>query len=167
MPLTDNRIFTLVTDLAACLCAQINDEENGLAGVCFCGVVPGEAAPIDYASTCDDGVCGVAYVRMLSLYPSATVGMPNEQPGNCGVQTGVDIEVGIMRCFPMGEADELPTEADLMDATRLQIADAMALQRAVNCCPSLGSKDFILGPYVPAGPLGGVYGGTISLAAIV
>jgi hypothetical protein len=168
MPLTENRIWSMMTSLAACLCAQINDEANGLKGVCFCGVLPGEAVPMDYVDGCSDEVCGMAYVRMSALYPSTGVGMISEQPGNCNAGIGVDLEVGILRCITgMDDSGNLPTDAEMFEAVQSQIADALAMQRAIQCCEALPSKDFILSSYAPTGPMGGVYGGTYSLSVAV
>jgi hypothetical protein len=165
MPLTDNRIFGLLTDLAGCLCAQINDEANGLQGVCFCGVMPGEAVAMDYVDGCDDDTCGMAYVRLTTLYPSATIGQVDQRPGNCGLGLGIDIEVGILRCISgYDDSGTLPDEAEVLAKVQQQTADAFAMIRAINCCASLPSKEFIMGQYAPVGPMGGVVGGTITLS---
>jgi hypothetical protein len=169
MALLDNRVYRLLTELSACLCAQVSDEANGLSGVCFCGVIPGDAAVMDYADNCEGDVCGMAYVRLVSAYPAETPNVLVSTPGNCGKQLGLDIEMGLLRCFSAGldETAALPTEAEMLEAAQTQFGDMFALIRAVSCCDLLPDSEYVLGPYTPAGPMGGVYGGTITLAAVV
>lgn len=163
----NNRVTDILTDLASCLCGQINDPAWGLRGVCFCGVVPGDQAIAAYVDNCDDN-CGMAFVRLINAYPAATVGQAYTQPDNCGVGLGLDIEMGILRCFAEGmDPEALPTEEQMLTAASNQYDDLMALRRAVLCCTTMSPKEFILGAYTPAGPLGGVYGGTITLSAVL
>jgi hypothetical protein len=155
-PIADNRVFTALTDLATCLCATLVTE--GLPDVCFCGVVPGEAASAMYGGDCAKR-CGMAWVRLVSVSPTNTLGdqAPATQPGNCASGIGSTVEVGVLRCTPIGTAERPPSDADLLSAARLQIADMMAMRQAVACC--VGSRDWVLGTYTPAGPSGGLLGG--------
>jgi hypothetical protein len=68
-----------------------------------------------------------------------------------------------MRCVTVGTQDRPPTEAQLLEATRLQMADAMTMRRAIACCGD--SNDFILGDYSAQGPEGGMIVGiwTVSM----
>lgn len=166
--LTENRVFALLTELASCLCAQIDDPGNGLTGVCFCGIMPGDQVPFDYVGDCTETMCGMATVRLTQTYPAAAVGQPYIQPGNCGSQLGVDIQLGIWRCAPMPDANgELPSSGDMLSATQDQIADMFALIMAVQCCLSLSPLDYILGAYLPQGPMGGVVGGSVTLQTVI
>lgn len=156
-------LFQRMTDLATCLCAQI--EADGLPPFCFCGVVPGEAAILDYAGDCDP-LCGMAWVRLAGAYPSMIVGAPDVSLGNCGAALGGDIEIGTMRCVPgSDDSGNPPSDAELLLATSLQIADAEAIRKAIICCP--GHKDFTIGQYTPVGPAGGMVGGAWLLSVQV
>jgi hypothetical protein len=159
-----NPVFSRVGELALCLCEQIQDPDNGVPDVCFCGVVPGDQAIGNYAGDCNDK-CGMAWVRLVSVYPMSSVGVINPEPGNCGVGLGVDIEMGIFRCISVGdEQGNLPSPAELLEATQLQIADALVMHKAVRCCTAIPSKEAIIGPYTPVGPLGGLVGGTVQVS---
>lgn len=169
MALTTNRVFNLLTELSACLCAQIDDPESGLPGVCFCGVVPGEGAVMDYVDNCEGDDCGMAFVRLSSSYPASAPGAVDTRPGNCAKQLGIEVEMGILRCVGVGVEDsgQLPSEAEMLEASQAQYADMFAMIRAASCCTLLPNSEYILGPYRPVGPMGGVYGGVVSLAVVV
>jgi hypothetical protein len=144
--------------LATCLCAQIAADE--LPEPCFCGVLPGEAVAGDYAGNCQTK-CGMAWVRLVNIYPAKAIGQPDITPGNCGAGLGFEVEVGIVRCVPVGNAAGMPpTAAQMLAATELQIADSMAMFKALQCCAP-DSRDMIVGSYEPTGPEGGLVGGTL------
>lgn len=163
--LDSNLVFTRLSALATCLCAQITDPVNGVPDVCFCGIVPGEQATALYADgDCADR-CGMAWVRLVSLYPSVSIGVLDPTPGNCGSSIGVDVELGIMRCISVGdERGNPPTPDELLAATQLQIADSLVMQRAVLCCDAIPPSEVILSNYTPLGPAGGLVGGMWTLS---
>jgi hypothetical protein len=148
--------------LATCLCAEIADHPV-TPPVCFCGVLPGEEVAYDWAGDCETA-CGMAWVRLVTAYPSTVIGEATGTPGNCGSMIGMDVEVGIMRCIPgMDDAGNPPSSDDLLAASLWQWEDMTTMRRAILCCT--GSKDFLLGAYVPIGPQGGLVGGawTVSM----
>jgi len=149
-----NPVFDALTNLATCLCAQI--VADGLPDVCFCGVIPGEAASAMYQGDCTKK-CGMAWVRLITVTSASGVGVPNDQPGNCSSGIGYEVEVGILRCTPIGTATTPPAPAQLLGAAEFQYADMMSMRRAVACC--VGSKDWMIGGYTPMGPSGGMVGG--------
>lgn len=152
--------------LAACLCEQLAEAD---AETCFCGVIPGQAVPMDLMNRCDESSaeCGMAYVRLAGAYPSSVIGVPDQNPGNCGTGIGFDVEIGIYRCFPLAD-DGGPPPAEEMDAAfRAQMVDLAVMRETVICCTWLDGKDFVLGNYQPYGPEGGIIGGTFSLFATV
>jgi hypothetical protein len=160
----DNAIYDRLTALAACLCAQITDPINGVPDVCFCGIVPGESVPADYAGNCNKK-CGMAWVRLTSIYPANIVGAAIVEPGNCDYGIGMDVEMGILRCISVGSADGAsPSPAELLAATQLQIADALVMQKALVCCDAIPPKDVILGVYQSIGPEGGLVGGSFPMS---
>lgn len=150
--------------LALCLCAQII--ADGSSSPCFCGVVPGNGIPPDL-SGCDDDVCGAAYVKLLSSYPSSAPGIVDQNPGNCGVAIGIDVEVGVYRCFPIMADASLPSADTLLEVTRQQMADMESMRTALTCCDWLPSRDVVVGQYNPLGPDGDVVGGSFQVFAQV
>lgn len=160
----DNVVYDRLSALAACLCGQIQDPVNGVPDVCFCGIVPGDQAVGNYAGDCKD-VCGMAWVRLVQMYPMVSIGSPDVTPGNCGTGIGIDVELGILRCITVGdEQGNLPTAAELLAATQLQIADALIMRKAVQCCDAVPWKDTIVTTYTPSGPLGGLVGGMLNVS---
>lgn len=156
----------LLDDLAACLCAQI--EKSQVPGVCFCGVVPGDAVVGDYAGNCGDANQGMAWVRMSLLYPAQGVNVINDRPSNCGSGIGMDIEMGMLRPAVTPDAYGNPPTAEQYRAlSALTNDDAMVMWRALACCDSLLDLDYTLGTYEPAGPLGGLAGGVWSAAVLL
>lgn len=153
-----NEVIDDLTVLAACLCEQIRD--SGLPETCFCGVIPGDQVLAAYTGDCAKK-CGMAWVRLTSAYPASGVMVPNEQPKNCGAGLGFGVEMGILRCAHVGTAERPPTAAEQLLDAQLQMADMLAMRRAVVCCP--GSADWILGQYTPTGPQGGLVGGLWAL----
>lgn len=149
-------IESTVVELATCLCAEIADPVNNVPDVCFCGVIPGEAASAMYGGDCTKK-CGMAWVRMVTAYGAAGVGNVVTTPGNCSTGIGFDVEMGMLRCTPIGEATKPPKPEELLASAQLQLADMMVMRKAVACCP--GSRDWSLGAYTPMGPGGGLVGG--------
>lgn len=153
---------TIIEALATCLCAQIKDD--GLDEPCYCGVMPGFEVAWDIGE-CDDGSCGIAYVRLGNVYPSSQVGVATVNPGNCAIGTGLDIEMGMLRCFELNEDGSPSSPAQLLEASRIQYADILVMQKALVCCEWLPAEDFVVGTYQPVGPSGGVVGGAFPLSA--
>lgn len=157
-----NPITVILDDLATCLCSQIITD--GSPPTCFCGVVPGDEVAMDYAGDCND-TCGMAWVRLVTAYPSTSVGVPVERPGNCAVGIGIDVVLGISRCIELGDNGEPPSQEDLAAGAVLQQADMMTMWRAISCCRT--SKDWRIGSYTPFGPQGGLIGGVLPLSILV
>lgn len=162
-----NKVYSMLTDLAACLCVQI--EEDGSPGTCFCGVISGEMATADYLTDCDTRD-GMAWVRLANSYPTTALGIVSEESDNCGSILGVDIEIGVLRHHPIEGPDgngEPPTPEQMAETADQQIKDMLSMKRAVKCCSALPRKNYILGMYTPIGPRGGVVGGAWSLITVV
>ena len=153
-------LYDRMTDLAACLCVQIEEDQS--PEPCFCGVVPGDRVVAAYATDCDERD-GVAWVRMANMYPAETVGQQSTKQGNCSGGLGTDLEVGLIRAFPIPPDGEDFDVAILASMVEQQVKDTMTLYRAILCCPSIPSKDVIVGMYAPMPILGGIYGGSIQV----
>jgi hypothetical protein len=150
--------------LAMCLCAQLVGD--GSPQPCFCGVVPGVGFSPDLFECESDDACGIGFVQLGTSYPSQTVGVINETPGNCGMTIGVDITIGILRCYPLTDGTN-PDPDTMLEVARQQLLDMETMRRALACCDWLPTKDVLLGAYVPVGPDGGLIGGTYQVFAQV
>jgi hypothetical protein len=164
MSAVGNRINALLTGLAACV--QVELEKDDRPKLCFAGVVPGAVAAWSYIGDCD-GPNGMMWVRLASLYPASALGEPNEEARNCNGTHGFDIEIGVMRAVHWGGEDgEAPTAAELAEDTALLVEDAARVSKGVDCCEALKDFTYRLGIYNPAGPQGGVAGGSWSLTVM-
>jgi hypothetical protein len=152
-----NRASTLLTDIAACLCAEVNPDDN----MCFCGVIAGTAAVHDFWPDCTND--GMAWVRLALAYPSTALGIADQTPGAKGKMVGLDIEIGLVRSY---EVDEQDGSINAAEYARMMVQsgdDMMAMRKVISCCPALNERDFILGTWTPIGPTGLVYGGAWTL----
>lgn len=153
----DHLVWPALTELVTCLCSTI--EERGLPDLCFCGLVPGEQVAWDYVGA--SGGDGMAWVRLMNVYPSTTFPTTDSTLRSCASPLAAQVELGILRCAPMpGDDGTPPSMAAQWEATRLQMADMRALYAAVKCCYAKHKDAMVLGQYAPAGPAGGVVGGT-------
>ena len=153
----------ILTELAACLGAQILEDE--LTEPCFLGVLPGSSIAADFLPECmgEDSNDGMAWTRLISAYPAFAPGITVERPEESHIAgLGLDIEVGILRSIPLAQ-EGIDVETAL-EATRVQLDDMKCIQKAIRCCPSLqGRGDYLLNLYQPVGPLGGVVGGAFTV----
>lgn len=152
----------LTTLVALAQQVKVEVEQNGL--LCFCGVIPGDSAAIEYAGECGEAD-GMAWVRIAQAYPATGVGLAAQRPGVCGVGTGYDIEVGSMRSITVTE--EAPEATEVLAWVEQQDADMNALRRAIQCGVVLNQKDYILGNFTPIGPQGGMVGGAWTVFVMV
>lgn len=162
----DEFLYPKMIELSACLCTEI--EASGLPGVCSCGPIVGTLV-LDYCSNCKEKGCsGQAWVRLVDAFPSIDFPSPVSQPQNCNAPMAYMIEVGIVRCKPLGTNTQLrgfvpPTIEQNVDALRLQLADLAALRRAIQCCFGNGDTTYVMGNYAAAPPDGDCLGGYINV----
>jgi hypothetical protein len=155
-------VTAILAELAGCLCNQITTD--GADPVCFCGVVAGDSVAVDYTTECDDA-CGMAWVRLVTAVPANGFGIQNTNAGNCGSALGIDIEMGMARCFPVPDGGEPPEVSAHLAVTAQVNADMMVMRRAIACCP--GSRDWVIDGYTPFGPQGGAVGGFWNLSLMI
>lgn len=135
-PLGPDPVEDLALALLACLQAQ--------------GARLGTDAPAEYclrvgseiahdAGLNQDLCCeGLGYVSLGEIYPSSAsfpeMDIIRQVQANCPVPSwAVDLQVGIIRCVPTGDADSGPSCADWNEAATLNFRDAQVL-RLVSCC---------------------------------
>lgn len=152
----DYALWPALMELTTCLCAEVANA--GLPELCFCGLVPGDTVAWDYIG--DTGQ-GMAWVRLMNIYPSAAFpAVDSTLRSSCASPLAAQVEMGILRCAPSPDSDGTPPSmAAQWEATRLQLADMAAMYAAVRCCYDR-QENMVLGQYNPAGPEGGVVGGT-------
>lgn len=154
----DRSVLPVMEALLGCLCAALEDSPGG--SPCFCGLLPGALVAMDYVD-CDGDGCGQAWVRLDSVYPSTR--FPTlDLEATCRSPQAARVQLGVLRCVPGMDADGTPPdEVAQAEATRIQLGDRAALQRAVECCFDRPHRDYMLGQYAPIGPSGGAGGGAL------
>ena len=87
-------------------------------------------------STYEDECCqGLAWVRPAGFFPSSSV-FPTQDaaPVKGGPRAwGITLELGAVRCAPVGTEDTIPTEEEWDTTVQAVMDDAAAMRRAV-CC---------------------------------
>jgi len=146
----DTLIWPIMVRLQECLCTTLT-ERGLMPGDCFCGLMPGNDPSWDYED-------GMAWVRLVNAYPSTTFPTIDTTPrGSCAAEIAATIEVAVLQCAPtLSVTGVLPSEFDMFEPTRLQLATMKAMKDAIMCC---GFDNIVLGQYQPLGPQGGLVGG--------
>jgi hypothetical protein len=138
--------------LADCVCELLGTE--GAGPTCWCGLYPGAAVSWDYCGECDDGACGMGYVRLAGGFPYDSFPTPVIDD-RCAKPLAWAVEVGALRCFPQPADGELPSPAALAEVAIDQALDAAALFKAIRCC----DLELAVEVYRPVGPEGMCVGG--------
>lgn len=154
--------WTDLTLLAECLCREL--AEAGRPETCFCGVIGGAIAPLDFCGECDSGACGQAWVRLSSMSEvQFTVDTGGVGPSTCATPLEATVEVGVTRCAPtMDSEGNPPSMAEQLAAAEAQTADMMAALRAIRCCYD-GEGEMTVESWTPIGPDGICMGGVWSI----
>lgn len=149
----DTKIYPILAELSACLCAQIPEE------TCFCGIIVGNDIPLEYAGlSCDSEI---AYVRLIGAYPS--VDFPEQDAtASCVSLMAYSVAVGIVRIWDNTDEDGGPRAAeDVAELSRLMLSDMAKIRRTIQCC--FGDKfediEYVVGAYTPLSGVQGVAGG--------
>jgi len=116
-------------------------------------------------STFQDECCeGLAWVRPASFFPSsAAFPVQDAQPQPKGISAwGVTLELGFVRCAPVGDEDRIPTGEE-WDATVQGVMDGAAAMRRALCCfieakPNR-ARNVLPGVWQPIEVQGGCVGG--------
>lgn len=151
----DRSVWPTLTRLAACLCTELSIAD--LPETCFCGVLPGDTAALDYVTD----KAGMGWVRLDNAFPASS--FPTQTVVNtCTAPLAFQIEVGTAFCAPTfsDARGNPPSVAVMLDTARIQMAAMAAARRAIVCCPGIAARDLVLGSYQPFGPDGAVVGGT-------
>lgn len=151
--------------LAGCVCSTIDP-------VCACGVIIGETfvdiapdADDEDSEECDEG-CSKVWVRVMDVYPASGLGQPTEEANAaCDSMLGVQIEIGVTRCFEIPKDGEAPLVSEMLASSQQNIRDMVAIRQAILCCDHF--EDVVLGDWTPSGPEGSEYGGIWTLAVLV
>lgn len=140
--------------IRVCLGEQL-DENSRAGAVCFLGLYTGQQVAADHCGCGNDG-CGMAWVRLVRAFSSTQFPTPDVQI-NPSAPMAVLLEVGALRCIPVGKSKTPPSEVEQINATLSQLSDMEAIRHALGCCEVLANRDTALGSYSPlsSGDCGG------------
>lgn len=174
--LVDEREFNTIARLVDCLRSELA-KANG-PDLCYIGLQIGDRPAFLGLADCKGKQCGVAWVRLVGIYPSSSFPLPDDgsQPGNCQSPMAYEVEIGVARCAPQPEGREMyPDSGKVFDALRLYMSDSRAMRSALLCClpAEVKKRDgrdirVMLGNWTPleqgAGTSGGTWNGWIGPA---
>lgn len=146
----EDRLVTLLDDARASLI------DCGSGDVCRAMVWPGEiVAFIGCGFDCADSTtCGQLWVRLVTSFTYRSFPIPEPDP-TCLNMIAHQIEVGVVRCMPVGD-EEPPSDDTISETALLQMRDARALRQAI----AKVDGAYTLDQYTPIGPSGDCVGGS-------
>ena len=106
---------------------------------------------------------GLAYVKINSAYPSDNFPEPTDTYSPCGGGGwAADLEMGVLRCAPVGTLEYMPTDEDWTAAAEQVAHDAAALRQAVACFRDRldPTAPWVARAWAPIGAEGGCTGGS-------
>jgi hypothetical protein len=163
MVIMDPLVMPLARELLACLAQEIAKVADPPL---YVQLRPGNV--VDHLlSTQEDECCsGLAWVRPSGFYPASAVFPvqdPVPQPKGVGAWA-VTLELGAVRCAPVGDENTIPTGAQWDAATQAVMDDAAAMRRAI-CCFIDGAqnraRNVLPGLWQPLSIQGGCVGGIL------
>lgn len=165
-PISDPIAAALLMELRACVCREV--ARTVLGPVCRCYVAWGATLPIQDGCSCQCGIDGEhngdAWVKLDSLEPDLGSSLGgNDLIGWCPPGWLASITMGVYRCVPVAEAEDVPAAEDVTDVSLALMSDMAALWRVLSCCPAaLGEGVRVLG-WNPIDVSGGCAGSYLSV----
>jgi hypothetical protein len=167
--LVDDKEFQTIARLVDCLRSELR-AANG-PELCYIGLQIGDRpAFLGLADCKGDKPCGVAWVRLVGIYPSASFPLPDDGSiaANCASPMAYEVEIGVGRCAPRPEGRSMyPDEGAVFNALRLYMSDSRAMKRALMCCLPVEVKKrdqrdirVMIGNWTPLEQGAGMSGGT-------
>lgn len=153
----DKVLLPILDAVRAELGARLESTLGGSA--CYLAIVPGQQVVADWC-TCGGQSCGgQATVRLTDVYSSGER-FPSPDGSTktaCVVVLAAVIEVAVLRCVPRIKNKVMPTPAEQTMAALVAADDAIAMARALSCCPELEKRAHVLGRWNPvdSGDCGG------------
>jgi hypothetical protein len=170
MAISDPLVMPIAREMLDCLAQEMAKVPSPPANV---GLRPGVV--VDHLKSISRDECceGLAWVRPDPFYPSSGTAetgpfpSPDETPNRQGTLAwAVTLELGAIRCAPVGDETTLPSESDWDNATQQVMDDAAAIRRAI-CCYIEAAHGRALkvlpGAWQPIAVQGGCVGGFMTV----
>lgn len=121
----------------------------------------------------DECKCGSAWVKVNDWYATsdATFPGPDESLDGqmCPSAYALVLELGIGRCPPQGDENQLPTVADRNAFHLVVLQDVQLMRKAINCCfrnvPL--PEPFVVGDWSKQGPIGMCFTQALTITIMV
>lgn len=160
------RFHTLAGNLLDCFRVYLLEQANPPGKITLRS---GEVAALVSVNE-DECRCGLAWVRIVRFFPTDTFPTEKEDWSPCGpAGWALELELGALRCAPVGDASTLPTSEDWSAAILQQMQDALAMRKAVDCCfgTYVVSETLMTAPWEERPPEGMCMGGTQRVTVLV
>jgi len=110
------------------------------------------------SAACEENPCSQMWVRVSSIQPRTVDSFGGD---GCSMTLRLDLEVGVVRCFPIMEEGEAPTATQVLEAHAQSMQDMSAVMCAALSCEAIEDRadGLEIGTWSPMGPTGGEYGG--------
>lgn len=149
-----------MVELLNCLGNELAMTTSGMT--CWHGIAPGADTALAGCASCDEGRCGVSWIRLVSIFQSDTFPSPSEW-SKCGTPLAYELEMGVVRCMPLEQDGSDPDPDVMLETTLIQLEDQQAMFKAIQCCLDVKGVLVSIAPYEPQGPDGGCVGGLYGL----
>jgi hypothetical protein len=167
MPISDPLVMPLARELLDCYAQELVKLEDPPTYVQF---RPGNVVAHLLSMEQDECCEGLGWVRPASFFPSSGIfPVQDTAPLKGGTPPrawAVTLEMGYVRCAPVGDENTIPTGAE-WDATVQAVMDAAAAMRRALCCfidaDKRRSGRLIPGQWLPIDVQGGCVGGLMTL----
>lgn len=163
--IADPVVMPLAQEMLACLAQEIAKVETPPAYVQLrAGNVVAHLLSMNEDECCE----GLAWVRPVTFYPSSGVfPTADTAPVKGGTRAwAVTLELGAIRCAPVGDETSIPTGAEWMATVQAVMDDGAAMRRAI-CCFLDGdprrSGRVVPGAWQPIDVQGGCVGGIMTV----
>jgi len=166
MPITDPGVLPVATSLLACLQTALQDVTAPPEHV---SLRVGVQVELLLSETRDECCEGVGWVRVVSIYPSAVFPQPDLESIRCWpLQWAAILEMGVARCAPTPDADEIPSTDDWNTLAEAVLDDAAAMRRALCCFADLeADRMYLAGLWQPLPVDGGCLGGSMQVTVAI
>jgi hypothetical protein len=146
-----------------CLEQEIAKVPNPPAVTCM---RPGDRVDLLIAQGRDECCEGLAWVRLVSVFPSNQFPTQDEGYVKCVLGWGVRMEIGVARCAPVGDENQLPSCDDWTAVVNDTTADGAALRRVpmrLRTLEDFRHRMYVLGGWESMTTEGGCVGGALLL----
>ncbi len=160
-PVVDPVAQPILDTLLVAMEIEVAKVPNPPAVVCM---RPGDRIDLLISQLRDECCEGLAWIRVAGIYPSTNFPTQDETFQKCQTGWGVQVELGVARCAPVGDENNLPSCDEWTAATNNVTADAAALRRTLLRWKTLEEnrfRQYIPGGYLPLTTEGGCVGGAM------